>query len=212
MTASDLASLGALKTGDLVLFAGESGSPGLLRWFRRNAWTHVGLVLRGREDAEPWLWEAGSAGPGAGTVLVRLAARIARHRGRMSARGLNRALAERQCARLEALRAEIAGRPARRGLLDLIGAADDGWLGARREALADPMDAELVAAAYQRIGLLDDVAHGGAPASRYRPWQFGERYGLELKDGFALGPELALRGADRAFGRSDASPQPAAFA
>ena len=50
----------------------------------------------------------------------------------------NRALAATQCDRLEALRREVAGRAAKRGLFDLMGAADDGWLGARPEILGDP--------------------------------------------------------------------------
>jgi hypothetical protein len=202
--------LDGLKTGDLLLFAGPVAA--LTRWFRRSPWTHVGLVLRRAEDPEPWLWEANGAGPHEGTLVVRLAARIARFRGRIAARCLNRGLAERQCARLEALRVEIAARAARPGLLDLMGAADDGWLGARPEMLGDPMDGELVAAAYQRLGLLDEVAAGGMPASRYRPWQFAERHGLALQNGYALGPELVLRDSDRAPAWSVASSRTASYA
>ena len=211
MTSIDSAlQLGGLKTGDLVLFAGPPS--GLIKWFRRSPWTHVGLVLRRVDDPEPWLWEAHGAGPHEGTLMVRLAARLARFRGRIAARCLNRALGDAHCARLEALREEIAERGARRRLLDLMAAADDGWLGSRPEMLGDPMDGELVAAAYQRIGLLDDAGHGGSPASRYRPWQFAEPHGVALKDGYALGPELMLRDPDRAIGWSDTSPQTASFA
>jgi hypothetical protein len=124
-------------------------------------------------------------------------------------RCLNRPLGAAQCDRLEALRGELASRLARRGLLDLMSAAEDGWLGAGPEALGDPTDGELVAAAYQRLGLLDDAAHGGAPARSFRPWQFAERYGLELKGGYALGPEIVLSDPGRAAGWSGISPQPA---
>jgi hypothetical protein len=204
--------LDGLKTGDLVLFAGGSPASGLIRWFRRSLWTHVGLVLRCPEDSEPWLWEAHGAGPHEGTTMVRLAARIPRCRGRVAARCLNRALGERHRAHLDELRTEIAARGASRRLLDLMGAADDGFLGARPEMLGDPMDGELVAAAYQRLGLLDDAANGGLPASRYRPWQFAERHRLELKAGYALGPELVLRDPDRAAVWPAASPQTASYA
>jgi hypothetical protein len=213
MTSIDaVAELDRLKSGDLVLFAGGIPASGLIRWFRRSIWSHVGLVLRRPEDAEPWLWEARGAGPHEGTTMVRLAARIARCRGRVAARCLNRALGERQSAHLDALRVEIAGRGTRRRLLDLMGAADDGFVGTRPEMLGDPMDGELVATAYQRLGLLDDVAAGGVPASRYRPWQFAERHGLELKAGYALGPELVLRDPERAPAWSATSPQTASFA
>ena len=60
MTSEDAgALLSELKTGDLVLFAGQGLSSGLFKWLGRCAWTHVGLVLRGPGDAEPRLWEAG---------------------------------------------------------------------------------------------------------------------------------------------------------
>jgi hypothetical protein len=188
----DAAVLDRLKTGDLVLFAGQGLAASLVRCFGRSPWMHVGLVLRDPDAAEPLLWEAGGTGPRRGAMVVRLAARLAEFPGRIGVRCLNRALAAAQCERLAALRREVAGRSPKRGLLDLMGAADDGWLGAAPENLGAPMDGELVAGAYQRLGLLDDVAHGGAPARDYRPWQFGERHGLALKQGYALGPELAL--------------------
>jgi hypothetical protein len=199
----------ALKTGDIVLFAGHGLARGLITWLRRSPWTHVGLVLREPETAEPLLWEAGCEGRRRGTLVVRLAARMAGFRGRVGVRCLNRALASPQCERLEALRRELADRLARRGLLDLIGAAEDGWLGARPEVLGDPTDGELVAEAYQRLGLLDDAAHGGTPARDFRPWQFAERGGLELKHGYALGPEIVLSDPGRAVAWSGITPQPA---
>jgi hypothetical protein len=202
--------LDVLKTGDLVLFTGQGPARGLFKWFRRPAWTHVGLVLRGPEDSEPLLWEAIREGPRRGTLVVRLAGRMTGFRGRMSVRCLNRPLASAQCQRLDALRQEMAGRSRARGLLDLMGAADDGWLGARRDNLGVPTDAELVAEAYQRLGLLADVAHGGVLPGEYRPRQFAEGHGLELKNGYALGPELPLRDADHDVGWGNVSAQPAA--
>jgi hypothetical protein len=209
MISADASSLlSVLKTGDLVLFTGQGPARGLFKWFRRPAWTHVGLVLRGADDSEPLLWEAACEGPRRGTLVVRLARRMTGFRGRMSVRCLNRPLASAQCQRLDALRQEMAQRSRARGLLDLMGAADDGWLGARRDNLGDPTDAELVAEAYQRLGLLSDVAHGGVLPSDYRPRQFAEGHGLELEDGYALGPELPLRDPENTVGWS-VSAQPA---
>lgn len=207
--AAAAASLSVLKTGDVVLFAGRGLARGLARWFSRSPWTHVGLVLRDADAAEPLLWEAVCGGPRRGTRVTALSERIAQSRGRVSVRCLNRPLAAAQCQRLEALRQEVPGRARARGLLDLIGAADDGWIGAERRNLGDPMDGELVAEAFQRIGLLADVANGGRPAADYRPWHFCASHGLELKGGFALGPELVLREAETALGWTDMSPQPA---
>jgi hypothetical protein len=209
MSADAGALLSELRTGDLVLFAGHGLSSGLFKWLGRRACTHVGLVLRGPDDAEPRLWEAVREGPRRGTVVVRLAVRMAGFRGRMSARCLNRPLAGAQCRTLDGLQQEMAERARAPGLLDLMGAADDGWLGGRRDKLGDPTDAELVAEAYQRLGLLDDVAHGGLLPGAYRPGQFAESRGLKLKNGYALGPERLLRDAEQAASWSRVSRQPA---
>ena len=92
-----------------------------------------------------------------GTIAAPLAGRMARSGGRISVRCLNRPLAPTQCQRLEALRQEVSERRAR-GLLDLIGAADDGWVGARRESRRADGRVGVEAPAYR---LLDDVARGG---------------------------------------------------
>jgi hypothetical protein len=208
ISADGSALLSVLKTGDLVLCTGRRLAPGLFRWLARTAWTHVGLVLRGPEDPEPLLWEAVCEGPRRGTLVARLAVRMTGFAGRMSVRCLNRPLTSEHCQRLDALRREMAERPRAPGLLALMGAADDGWLGARRDHLGDPTDAELVGEAYQRLGLLDDVAHGGMAPSAYRPQQFAEGHRLELKHGYALGPELLLRDCEQAVGWSHLSPRP----
>ena len=185
-----LAETDSLKTGDLVLFASAGSWLGRLG-LRRPGWTHVGLVLRRPADPEPLLWEA-QGGQRYGTALVPLGTRIARFAGKVGVRCLSRPLEGRQCERLEALRRDLA-RPPEHGLLDLIAAAEDGWLGARPEHLSEPTDAELVATAYQGLGLLDAVETGGLPPDRFRPRHFAGSYGLELKNGYALGPEVVLQ-------------------
>jgi hypothetical protein len=205
MNGMDALSSSHLKTGDLVLFASSGSWLGRL-WPRRAGWTHVGLVLRRAGDPEPLLWEV-QDGLRHGTALAPLAARIARFAGRIGARCLSRPLERGQCERLEALRRDLA-RPPEHGLLDLIAAADDGWLGARPEHLGEPTDAELVATVYQGLGLLEDVETGGPPPSRFRPRHFAGGYGLELKNGYALGPEIVLQEPAHASGWSDFRPQP----
>jgi hypothetical protein len=205
MNGMDALSSNLLKTGDLVLFAGSGSWLGGL-WPRRAGWTHVGLVLRRAGDPEPLLWEA-QDGLHRGTALTPLAARITRFTGRIGVRCLSRPLERGQCERLEALRRDLA-RPPEHGLLDLIAAADDGWLGARPEHLGEPTDAELVATVYQGLGLLEAVETGGPPPSRFRPRHFAGGYGLELENGYALGPEIVLQEPAHASGWSDFRPQP----
>ena len=203
------AALSDLKTGDLVLFTEEGRSRGLLRWWRRQSWAHVGLVVREPADPEPLLWEARGQGPRRRSVVVRLAPRIAGSPGRVSVRCLNQPLTAPQRARLNALRRDWTGQAPKRGLLDLMAAADGGWVGTKPEHLGTPTDAELVAQVYQRLGLLSDVAQGGTPPSRYRPRRFGAGAGLELKHGYALGPEVVLHDPAGAEDWQGARPQPA---
>ncbi len=198
-----------LKTGDVVLFAGPPRGPVLIRWLQRHAWANVGLVLRAPGDPEPLLWEAQGQAARRSTVVVQLARRIANASGRVSVRCLNHPLAATQCARLDGLRRERAGRTPRRGLIDLMAAADDGWVGGKAEHLGEPTGAELVAEVYQHLGLLSDIDHGGPPPSRYRPRRFAERAGLQLKHGYALGPEVVLHDPAAAGDWSGARPQPA---
>jgi hypothetical protein len=201
-----LAAMSELKTGDLVLFAGPGSWLGRLRWLHRATWSHVGMVVRRDDDPEPLLWES-QDGLHRGSILASLAARIARFSGRIGVRCLNRPLDPEQCERLEALRRDL-GRPRERGLVDLIAAADDGWLGSRREHLGDPTDAELVATVYQGLGLLDAVEAGGQAPGRFRPRHFAGSQGLELKHGYALGPEIVLQEPADQLGWSDLHPQP----
>jgi hypothetical protein len=200
-----LAAMSLLKTGDLVLFAGPGSWLSRL-WPRRATWTHVGVVLRRDGDPEPLLWET-QDGLHRGATLAPLASRIARFSGRIGVRCLSRPLDPEQCGRLEALRQDL-GRPRDRGLVDLIAAADDGWLGSRREHLGEPTDAELVATVYQGLGLLPDVEAGGQAPGRFRPRHFAGSHGLELKSGYALGPEIVLQEPAERLGWSDLHPQP----
>jgi hypothetical protein len=198
-----------LKSGDLVLFAEQGRSHGLLRWWPRHHWAHIGLVLCDSDDPEPMVWEARDHGMRGSPVVVRLAPRIASCPGRVSVRCLNQALSAAQRARLQDMRRQWSAQSPRRGLLDLIAAADGGWIGAAADTLGEPTGAELVASVYQRLGLLDDPARGGAHPSAYRPQRFGERAGLALKHGYALGPEIVVHDPIGAEVWRGARPQPA---
>lgn len=196
-----------LKTGDLVLFG--DGRP-ILGWFGLVSgprWRHIGLVLREPEDAEPLLWEAV---PYRSTVRqVALGGRIGHALGRVSARRLNRELGSVQRGCLQALRREMADEARERDLLDLMAAGEDGWLGASTKNLGAPTAGELVARVFARLGLLESEASGGRPAGDFTPRHFGEQAGLLLKQGYALGPELALDASEETAPSAPLEPLPA---
>ena len=143
-------------------------------------------------DVQNGFVPGGALAVSGGDEIVPLVNRLARFAGRIGVRCLNRPLGRQQGMQLESLRQELSRQP-RHDLMDLIAAADGGWLGIEPERLGDPTDAELVAAVYQRLGLLDGIDQGGAAPSRFRPRHFAESYGLELRNGYALGPERMLQ-------------------
>ena len=157
------ASLSELKTGDLVLFTGQGLARGLAQWFNRSPGRTSAWCCAGPRTPSPCCGRRCAAGRAGARSRRRLSVRMARSRGRISARCLNRPLAAAQCQRLEALRQEVAERARPRGLLDLIGAADDGWVGgqARQSRRADG----------RRAGGRSLPAH--RPAGRHRPRRQG---------------------------------------
>lgn len=210
MVAAPQSLLSVLKTGDIVLTA----PPALLRWLPgrlgRRSWQRVALLVRETEHDEPMIWEAAPAGaPGPAVRLRRLAKRLQQHAGRTGVRRLNRALEPEQCARLAAWRAGLAVRPGADSLLDLMGAGEDGWLGDEQATHGTPLPGELVAQAYQRLGLLDGPERRGRPAREYSARDFGERQELHLNRGYALGPEILLSGEPPAGGWEKLTAQPA---
>jgi len=201
--------LSALKTGDIILVA----PPALLRWLPgrlgRRRWQHVALVVRDAEHEEPMVWEAAPAGAAEPAVrLRRLSKRLQRHAGRIGVRRLNRALEPEQCAALAAWRAGLAARQSERSLLDLMGAGEDGWLGGEQASLSAPLPPELVAQAYQRIGLLNGAERKGRRAQEYTTRDFSEGQSLHLNRGYALGPEILLAGEPGADGWQKLTAQP----
>ena len=193
-----------LDTGDLVLFRGAG------RVFSRiiQRATRCGLVARGHGDAPAGvrltcaLWESTGLGgrcpgPHARARHARgCAARAAQRAGAQPARapsrcgeldrGYPRARTRGQSADGR-LRRELRGRPYEQSLVALARAAYDGPGGANAEDLSSLFCSELVAEAYQRLGLLgDDIA-----SSEFTPSDFAAHSPLTLLRG-TLGDEIVL--------------------
>lgn len=201
--------LNSLKTGDLVLFRRARLARWLPEWLGGRHVRHVALVVRDPDHGEPMIWETAPAGAATvGVRLRRLAKRLETHPGRISVRRLNRPLTPAQLDRFAAWRRELEGRQIRHSLIDLMGAGEDGWVGAEEENLDTPLPGELVAEAYQRLGLLDGGRSGGMPARHYTPRWF-EAEELRLRLDYALGAEIPLEDAGRESGSEELTAQPA---
>jgi len=193
-----------LDTGDLVLFSGKGGISAGIKWFTGCGWSHLGMVLR----LDAWdivlLWETTTLSPlpdirsgqaRQGVQLSPLSERIKTYDGAVAIRHL---AVERTPAMLEALRMfreEVKQRPYEEDKVELLRSAYDGPLGDNAEDLSSLFCSELVAEAYQRMGLLPEE-----PASNeYTPASFCSDEELTLLNG-SLGPEqwvLGSASADR---------------
>ena len=184
-----------LKTGDLVLFAGCGFFARVIRFVLGGKWSHVGMVVRLSElPGRVLLWEsttladlpdAETGRAGAGVQLVFASERLATYAGEFKLRQLDRAVTPEMEAALAQRRVELAGRPYEQERLDLAHAAFKGWVGrSRGERLNSLFCSELVAEAYQAMGLLPEPPHG-PPSNTYTPRDFARRRAKLLR-GYAL--------------------------
>ena len=197
---------GQLQTGDIVLFAGKGGVSAGIKWLTFCPWSHVGMVVCAPPESGPLadtvlLWESTNldnlkdALDGVarrGVQLVLLGERIQTYPGEIGIRMLS---AHREPAMLEALsalRMKLRDRPYEQKKLELMRAALDGPF----ERLRNPEDlsslfcSELVAEAYQAMGLLTD--HPAAkPSDEYTPRDFAGE--LALLRGAVLGPVVQIK-------------------
>jgi hypothetical protein len=86
---------------------------------------------------------------------------------------------------------DLLNRPYEKDKLELIKAAYDGPLGHNEEDLSSLFCSELVAEAYQKMGLLREPPKG-LPSNEYTPKDFSEKKGLVLEKGASLSKEIPI--------------------
>ncbi|OUS24539.1 hypothetical protein A9Q99_24395 [Gammaproteobacteria bacterium 45_16_T64] len=189
---------GDLNTGDIVLFSGKGGISAGIKWGTLSKWSHVGMILNFPEYDFVTVWEStnldntidlDTAIPRKGVQLVPLSARVNGYKGDIAVRkliGVNQDAMD--IGALMQLRKEIAGRKYEESVIELFKAAYDGPLGRNSEDLSSLFCSELVAEAYQRLGLLTEVK----PSNEYTPADFSEKRALSLEIG-TLGGEILIR-------------------
>ena len=198
--------LGELGTGDLVLFAGTTKFSRSIRLLTGGAYSHVGVVVRTPDfDGQVLLWESTRlmdervqdvehGGVFEGVQLLSLAERIEHYEGKGAVRRLVPEIDAAMDAALTQRRGELARRPFERSRLELLRAAYDGPFGdSAGERLESLFCAELVAEAYQAMGLLQEASEGGLPSNEYTPADFAAQRDLQLLRGYRLGPERILK-------------------
>jgi hypothetical protein len=90
--------------------------------------------------------------------------------------------------KLMVLKRSLENRPYEKNKIELIKAAYDGPMGDNDKNLSSLFCSELVAEAYQCLGLLS----AEPPSNEYTPKDFAEEANLELLGGASLGKEIPL--------------------
>ncbi len=165
-----------LRTGDVVLFAGKGVISTGIQLFTRSRWSHVGMLVRVAALDTILVWESTTlsdvpdvetALATRGVQLVPFSQRLAAYPGTIGVRRLEAELGPDGDVTLGALRRQLAGRPYERQWRDLL-CADFRKLGRAEPDFSSFFCSELVALAYQRLGLLPKEPI----ASRYVPADF----------------------------------------
>lgn len=172
-----------LDTGDIVLFAGKGAFSTGIKWFTDSVWSHVGMVVS--LDWGVFLWESTTLSDqidldtqlaNKGVQLIVLSDRILKYDGEVAIRRLEVERSAGMVEALKALRLELRGKPYEKDTIELIKAAYDGPLGRNTEDLSSIFCSELVAEAYQRMGLLAE----DEPSNEYVPHDFSSERAPQL--------------------------------
>jgi hypothetical protein len=189
-----------LDSGDVLLFSGESRFSRGIKRLTGSHWSHSALVARPQAGGHLLLWEAtldtdladvDTHEIAEGVHLYDLEHWIRHYGGETAIRPLR---VERTEAMREALLAfyyEARDRPYERNRLELFRSVYDGPLGRNRKPdLTSFFCSELVAEAYQRMGLLPT----SPPSNEYTPLDFSSerKTQLALLLGATLGPEVLV--------------------
>ena len=187
-----------LGTGDIVLFSGKGGISAGIKWATLSRWSHVGMIVVLPEYDFVTVWESTTLSsmldldtktPRKGVQLVPLSLRVEDYPGDIAVRQLRDVTFDKEALRqLMALRREFAGREYEQNKIELIRAAYDGPFGRNAEDLTSLFCSELVAEAYQRLGLLGEEK----PSNEYTPADFSADRRLELLKG-SLDEEIFLK-------------------
>lgn len=183
------------QTGDIVLFSWKGGWHSTSTYLTFNRWTHMSMVVRSAEWDIVMLWEATDLvnvpdlGTGIGlpgVKIVPLTQRLASYPGPTAVRHLHVERTPEMMAALKAFRAEVRGRPFEASKFEMFRSIFKWFFGRNKENLSTIFCSEMVAAAWQRMGILPLEP----ASSSYAPHDFTEDVELPLLKGAKLGPEI----------------------
>lgn len=188
-----------LKTGDLVLFSGKGAFSDIIKYGTLSKFSHVGMVMRIPEYDFLTIWECTTLNnvtdldsnlPRKGVQLVPLSDRVQKYSGDIAIRQLKGAsLPSGTLLKLMELRKQLCGKSYERDKIQLLKSAYDGPFGHNNEDLSSIFCSELVAEAYQCLGLLTDEK----ASNEYTPADFSEKKMRKLGHNFFLSDEVLVK-------------------
>ncbi len=202
MTSKYLGIRDTLNTGDIVLFSGRGFVSTAIKCISCSKWSHVGMVVKSAELGAVLLWETTTLSKikdinfddvRQGVQLVPLSERIRQYEGEIAVRKLQAERSPFMLRQLALLREEVKGRPYEDNYLELVRSVYDGAMGENEEDLSSLFCSELIAEAYQRMGLLHDA---DLPSNELTPADFSSARGLvdaRLLGNTQLLPELRVK-------------------
>lgn len=190
-----------LDTGDIVLFSGKGVSSSVIRWFTDSKWSHVGMVMRLEDWDMVLLWESTglhnikdivTGKEKKGVQLVPLSGRLSTYKGKVAIRRLTMKRTKEMKETLKNLREVFKNKEYEKSEIQLLKAAYEGPFGENVEDLSSLFCSELIAEAYQRMGLLAEPPKG-QPSNEFTPAEFSsENKDLKLLKKAELGKEIPI--------------------
>lgn len=192
-----------LDTGDIVLFSGKGLISMGLQIGALCTWSHVAMVVRVKEPDVVLLYQTTPVCKAKdffegklknGVQINVMSEAVKGYNGKVAIRHLNVARTTEMLNALSRFRQEMKDRPYETQIIQMVKAVWDGPLGDVEEDLSSLFCSELVAEAYQRMGLLPSNESGGTSATEYTPKDFSTEGGdAELLLGASLGEEIVIR-------------------
>ncbi len=167
-----------LRTGDIVLFAGKGIISKVIQWATKSPYSHIGLVLVDLRWDMVLLWESTTLSKiktvfgkvKQGVAIRPLSKAIEEYKGDVVIRELDRVLSKGQKNVLIKLRHEFKNKKYEESKWQLFKSAYDFIGGKNKKDTSSLFCSELVAEAYQQMGLLPLVL----PSNEYTPADFAD--------------------------------------
>lgn len=181
-----------LKTGDIVLFSGGGFISRFIQVGTLSKWSHVGMVYELPEHDMLCIWESTSLSSEkdlckgslfSGVQMSFLSERLKNYNGNeIAIRKNSKTLTSDMLDALVAFRQKVKHKPYQQNKVELIKSALDGIPGLdNKEDLSSLFCSELLAEAYQEMGLLNN----NIPSNEYTPKDWSSESSLlQLEEGY----------------------------